>query len=173
MTSSFSFAVLDRFVADLEHQIQAAIADISPASTPTIRCRFQQGRLLVLSEDQVAAVTAADRDQRFKALALAMGQELEAAELLPDEILDDNGEVSARLYLRELGTASPYAARTWNWQPTVAIAESADVDTVEDSAPDLPTQGTEVTSSSLGIFLWISLAKPTRSWSVSPWTTPK
>ncbi len=162
MTSSFSFAALDRFVADLEHQIQAAIADISPASTPTIRCRFQQGRLLVLSEDQVAAVTAADRDQRFKALALAMGQELEAAEL-PDEVLDDNGEVSARLYLRELGTASPYAARTWNWQPTVAIAESADADTVEDSAPDLPTQGTEVTSSSL-----VLLSHPTDDEDVLP-----
>ena len=148
MTSSFSFAALDRFVAALEHQIQAAIADISPASPPTIRCRFQQGRLLVLSEEQVAAITAVDRDKRFKALALAMGQGLEIAEL-PDEVLDDNGELSARLYLRELGTASPYAARTWNWQPPPAAAESAAASSAEDAATDRHAQGTEITSSSL------------------------
>ncbi|NEQ42764.1 MAG: hypothetical protein F6K00_04040 [Leptolyngbya sp. SIOISBB] len=163
MTSSFSFAALDRFVAALEHQIQAAIADASPNSPPTIRCRFQQKRLLVLSEEQVAAVTAADRDERFKALALAMGQGLEAAEI-PDEVLDENGELSARLYLRQLGTASPYAARTWNWQPADTTAAIADATTdAEDAVADVPPQVTEVTSSSL-----VLLSHPTDDEDVLP-----
>lgn len=148
MTSTFSFAALDRFVAALEHRIQAAIAETTPDSPPTIRCRFQQKRLLVLSEDPVAAVTAVDRDERFKALALAMGQGLEAADI-PDEVLDDNGELSARLYLRQLGTASPYAARTWNWQPAATTAAIAGATDDEDTVADVPPQVTEVTSSSL------------------------
>lgn len=138
MTSSFSFAALDRFVAALEHRIQGAIADLSPTPPPTIRCRFQQRRLLVLSEDQAAAVTATERDERFKALALAMSQGLEAADL-PAEVLDDNGELPVRLYLRQRGTASPYAARSWGWQPADTVTElfdSADASKVADHDTD-------------------------------------
>lgn len=125
MTSSTSFAALDRFVANLEHRIQHAIAEILPEATPTIRCRFQQGRLLVLSEDVDTAETTFDRDERFKSLALAMNTGLAETEL-PEALIDDKGELPVRLYLRRRGTASPYAARSWGWQPADAVADLFD-----------------------------------------------
>lgn len=125
MTSSSSFAALDRFVAALEYRIQSAIAQTDPQSPPTIRCRFQQGRLLVLSEDSDTAVTAAERDERFKSLALALGKSLTEIEL-PEEFLDAEGELPVRLYLRKLGTASPYAARSWGWQPADTVIDLFD-----------------------------------------------
>ena len=125
MTSSSSFAALDRFVAALEYRIQEAIAQTAPAAPPTIRCRFQQGRLLVLSEDTQTAVTAAERDDRFKTLALAVGAGLAKTEL-PEALLDAAGALSVRLYLRRRGTASPYAARNWGWQPADVVADLFD-----------------------------------------------
>ncbi len=135
MTSTSSFAALDRFVAALENRIQSAIAQTLPEAAPTIRCRFQQGRLLVLSEDIVAAATATERDERFKALALAMSTGLTESEL-PEDFLDDTGELPVRLYLRKRGTASPYAARSWSWQPVDVTADLLDAagDPVLDSS---------------------------------------
>ncbi|MGD1927751.1 MAG: hypothetical protein ACFB12_02480 [Leptolyngbyaceae cyanobacterium] len=146
MTSTSSFAALDRFVAALEHRIQAAIAPTLPAAAPTIRCRFQQGRLLVLSEDTVAAATATERDERFKALALAMGTGLAATEL-PAEFLDDTGELPVRLYLRKRGTASPYAARSWGWQPVDDTADG--LDAAGDAALDSSEPAMEGTAGAL------------------------
>lgn len=126
-SSSSSFAALDQFVEALEHRIQVAIAQTTSTTgtSPIIRCRFQQGRLLVLSEEGQAAATAAERDERFKALAVAMSTGLAETDL-PDQLLDSEGELPVRLYLRKLGTASPYAARSWGWKPADAIAELFD-----------------------------------------------
>ena len=146
MTSSTSFAALDRFVAVLEQRIQAAIAPTSP-SPPTIRCRFQQRRLLVLSEDEVAAATATERDDRFAALALAMNTGLTATEL-PTELLDDNGELPVRLYLRQRGMASPYAARSWGWQPADAVPNLFD-DAEAVTPPENQSSESEVAAGSL------------------------
>ncbi|RZM77753.1 hypothetical protein [Leptolyngbya iicbica] len=181
MTSSFSFAALDRFVASLEQSIQQAIAETMPDTTPTIRCRFQQGRLLVLSEDKVAAVTADDRDQRFTALAVALDQSLQATEV-PDDILTDDGELSVRLYLRELGTASPYAARTWHWQQSLAIADLPDSEASEETEFKVEAPSPEVTSSSIVLVSpshddtadeAAASATPTSVWqAVKGWTEP-
>jgi hypothetical protein len=183
MTSSFSFAALDRFVAALEQSIQQAIAETVPDTPPTIRCRFQQGRLLVLSEDKVAAITAVDRDERFTALAVALDQSLQATEL-PDDIWADDGELSVRLYLRELGTASPYAARTWHWQPSLAIAELPDAEDDEAAALKAEMPSPDVTSSSLVLVPQLSdddtaapatgeSATPTSVWqTLKGWTEP-
>ncbi|MDB9525581.1 hypothetical protein PN498_06245 [Oscillatoria sp. CS-180] len=129
MTSSSSFAALDQFVAALEHRIQTAIAQLSPDAPPTIRCRFQQGRLLVLSEDNQTAVTATERDRRFKALALSMSQGLTETELL-EEFLNSEGELPVRLYLRKRGTASPYAARSCGWKPADTVSDLFDPPTI-------------------------------------------
>lgn len=126
MTSSSSFAALDRFIAALEYRIQEAIAQASPEEPTTIRCRFQQGRLLVLSEHSETAVTKAERDRHFKALALSMGKSLADLDF-PQEMLNGDGEVAVRFYLRKRGTASPYAARSCGWKPTDATAEVIDL----------------------------------------------
>jgi hypothetical protein len=122
MTSSSSFAALDQCVAALENRIQTAIAQTTPKAPPVIRCRFQQGRLLVLSEDDETAITVDERDARFKALAVAMTTSLTEIEL-PDVLLNDNDELPVRLYLRKRGTASPYAARNWGWRPADAVTD--------------------------------------------------
>ena len=116
-SSSASFAELDRFVAVLESRVQKAIAQTTKYTPPIIRCRFQQQRLLLLSEATQVAATASKREARFRALMRAIDTELTAMEL-PSELLNSEGKVSMRLYLRQRGTASPYAARTWSWQPT-------------------------------------------------------
>ncbi len=125
MTSSSSFAAIDRFVAALEYRIQSAIAQMTRETPPTIRCRFQQGRLLVLAEDTEAAASEMEREQRFQTLASAMGQGLSETEL-PEELLGAHGELSVRLYLRKRGTASPYADRSWGWKPADAVSELFD-----------------------------------------------
>ncbi|MEM6518116.1 MAG: hypothetical protein AAF722_02155 [Cyanobacteria bacterium P01_C01_bin.70] len=155
MTSSTSFAALDRLVAALEQRIQAVIAEMSPETLPTIRCRFQQGRLLVLSEDKAAATTAAARDERFNALALAMSTGLAETEL-PEELLDDNGELPVRLYLRQQGTASPYAARSWGWQPADTIVELFDSAESEGAAAEESSSASEVPAGAL-----VLLSSPT------------
>ena len=114
MTSSSSITLLDRFVATLEGRIQKVINQTKD-DAPTVRCRFQQGRLLVLSEDPQIASTAPGRDQRFRTLALAISQVLNETDL-PEGILTSDGVLPLRLYLRQLGTSSPYAARNWKWQ---------------------------------------------------------
>jgi len=173
MTSSTTFAALDRFVAALEHRIQEAIAERSPTSSPTIRCRYQQGRLLVLSEDEVAAATAAERDERFAALALAMNQGLAATEL-PEALLDDNGELPVRLYLRQRGNASPYAARSWGWQPADTVADLFDTAESDGVPSHEDARESEISSGSL-----VLLSKPSdddhedavtaaQSWSAAP-----
>jgi hypothetical protein len=135
MTSSSSFAALDRFVESLEYRIQEEISQTAPEAPPTIRCRFQQGRLLVLSEDSQTAVTAVDRDERFKSLAVAMGTALTTIEL-PEALLDAEGELPVRLYLRQRGTASPYAARSWGWKPADEITDLFDQPSSESSLPE-------------------------------------
>lgn len=135
MNSSSSFAVIDQFLAELESRIQEAIASTPTEPTPTIRCRFQQGRLLVLSEDAETADTSAERDRRFKSLAVAMGSALTAINL-PEGVLDDTGELPVRLYLRQRGIASPYAARSWGWRPSDAVVELFDAGQEEDVSSD-------------------------------------
>ncbi|MGD1860821.1 MAG: hypothetical protein ACFB0E_12720 [Leptolyngbyaceae cyanobacterium] len=148
MTSSTSFATLDRLVAALEQRIQAAIAETATATAPTIRCRFQQRRLLVLSEDETAAVTAMERDERFNMLALALSTGLAETEL-PEELLEDNGELSVRLYLRQQGTASPYAARSWGWQPADTLGELFDSAELEGLAVEESSSQSEVPAGAL------------------------
>ncbi|MBE7382225.1 MAG: hypothetical protein F6J95_012545 [Leptolyngbya sp. SIO1E4] len=145
-SSSLSFAELDRFVAALEYRIQSAIAQTADQAPPTIRCRFQQKRLLVLSEDSQAASTARGRDERFKALALAIGAGLTETEL-PESLLTSEGKLPVRLYLRQRGTASPYAARNWSWQPADAV--SGLFDHPNDSSPPAPKDTHEVEAGSL------------------------
>lgn len=127
-SSSSSFASvdsLDSFVATLEYQIQEAIArTVDPA--PNVRCRFHQGRLLVLSEASEAAETSTERDKRFRQLAFSIGQGLAATEL-PQSVLTATDDLSVRLYLRQLGTASPYAARSWRWRLTDLSDRSSNV----------------------------------------------
>ncbi len=115
MTSSVSFHDFDQVVAAIEDRIQAAIAH-SMESAPTIRCRFQQGRLLVLAEDAHTAATAAERSRRFKALARSLNVSLLGMDL-PPAWHGQKGWLPVRFYLRQQGNASPYAARNWQWKP--------------------------------------------------------
>ncbi len=133
MTSSSSSVNLsNRFVGVLEHRIQAAIAQVTEHS-PVVRCRFQQGRLLVLSEDPQVASTASERDRRFRTLAFAISKGLVAVEL-PRSILTVEGELPVRLYLRQQGKTNPYAARNWKWRPADGTAELFDQSNPELSA---------------------------------------
>ncbi|NER79814.1 MAG: hypothetical protein F6K42_09580 [Leptolyngbya sp. SIO1D8] len=125
MTASPSLAELDRFVMALEGRIQAVIAQTTEHAPPTIRCRFQQGRLLVLSEDTHAASTAPARNQRFRKLAIATGTGLTETEF-PEALLTAENALPVRLYLRQRGTASPYAARNWSWKPADVVSDLFD-----------------------------------------------
>ncbi|MEO1094874.1 MAG: hypothetical protein AAFX01_08240 [Cyanobacteria bacterium J06638_28] len=141
MTSSFPVPDIEPIVAVLESRIQAKIAD-QVNTPPTIRCRFQQGRLLVLAEDDHAAVTVNERNQCFKALARATNTALMDAELAAGlRPLED--ALSVRLYLRQRGTASPYAVRNWTWKPAAPAPRQGNpavVPTIENSVTD-PMQG--------------------------------
>lgn len=118
MTSSFFIPDIDieHVVASLEARIQAAIARKANEIPPTIRCRFQQGRLLVLAEDDQAANTADARNQCFKVLARATNTVLMDRELRAGLGTSEDA-LAVRLYLRQRGTASPYAVRNWIWKP--------------------------------------------------------
>lgn len=120
-SSSSSITLLDHFVAALEGRMQTAMNQTKD-DAPTVRCRFLQGRLLVLSEAPQVASTAPERDQRFRTLALSISQVLDEIEV-PKGILTAEGILPLRLYLRQSGTASPYAARNWKWQRTNAVSD--------------------------------------------------
>ncbi|MEM9004147.1 MAG: hypothetical protein AAGE59_11565 [Cyanobacteria bacterium P01_F01_bin.86] len=119
-SSSSSVTLSDRFVAVLESHIQEVMAQ-KTETPPLVRCRFQQGRLLVLSETLAIASTASERDRQFRTLALSIRRVLAETEL-PEGILAADGTLPMRLYLRQQGTASPYAARSWKWQSTDVIS---------------------------------------------------
>ena len=120
-SSSSSVNLAGRFISTLEHHIQVAIAQTTEQS-PLVRCRFQQGRLLVLSEDTRIASTALERDRQFRALAFAISKGLTAIDL-PNSVLTSEGELPIRLYLRQRGKTNPYAARNWQWRHTDETAD--------------------------------------------------
>ncbi|WP_008314754.1 hypothetical protein [Leptolyngbya sp. PCC 6406] len=111
----------ESFLVALETRLQAAIA---PA-LGSVRCRVLQGRLLVLLEETTPATDEAGRQQRFGALAIAVRQSLLETEL-PEELPLVEGHLPVRLYLRQLGQTSPYAARNWGWKPADDLADLFD-----------------------------------------------
>jgi len=131
MNAAYALAALDRFVAALEARLQRAIAPIQPDCT--LRCRLQQGRLLVLAEERRVAVTARDREARFSTIIDALQTELPKP-ALPEGFLNEDGTLSVRLYLRQLGMASPYAAKGWQWQP-VEMVPPTPADTEAETIP--------------------------------------
>ncbi|MEM0981396.1 MAG: hypothetical protein AAGH78_14115 [Cyanobacteria bacterium P01_H01_bin.58] len=135
MTSSFPVPDIESIVAVLESRIQANIV-CQTITPPTIRCRFQQRRLLVLAEDDNAAVTAHERNQCFKALARATHTALMDAELVTGlEPFKD--ALSVRLYLRQRGTASPYAVRNWAWKPAAPAPRPGNPAVVSTVVPEI------------------------------------
>ncbi|MEB3268966.1 MAG: hypothetical protein VKJ09_10545 [Leptolyngbya sp.] len=133
MTSPVSPAPFDAFLVALETRIQGAIA----SGMGTIHSRVHQGRLLVLLEEPAAATALPQRRQRFTALAAAVGQGLMETEL-PEALALSGGDLPVRLYLRQRGQASPYAACHWRWQPADAVSDLFDPPT---AAPPPPPGG--------------------------------
>jgi hypothetical protein len=111
-----SSPVFDAFLVALETRMQAAIA----SGLGTLQCRVHQGRLLVLLEEPTAAAETAQRRQRFAAMVTAVRQGLMETEL-PEGLTLQEGVLPVRLYLRQRGQTSPYAACNWRWQPDDAV----------------------------------------------------
>jgi tetratricopeptide (TPR) repeat protein len=143
----FSAALEARIQAEIAADADAAGADAPDADAPDadaadaetlVRCRVQQQRLLVLAEETAIATDEASRDRHFKILAIATQKGL-IGTALPEALLNETGQLPVRLYLRQKGQASPYAARRWSWQPVDAVAELFDArerpSSFDDSSP--------------------------------------
>jgi tetratricopeptide (TPR) repeat protein len=128
-----SSPVFDAFLVALETRMQAAIA----SGLGTLQCRVHQGRLLVLLEEPTAAAETAQRRQRFAAMVTAVRQGLMETEL-PEGLTLQEGVLPVRLYLRQRGQTSPYAACNWRWQPDDAVDDLFAPPAAKAEAPPAP-----------------------------------
>lgn len=122
MTVSSSFTEIDHWAAAIEHRLQMDVTQRTTQRPPTIRCRFQQGRLLVLVEDDQITPTSRIQKARLRVLLRLLKAVLSQMDL-PAETVDVANQLPVRFYLRVRGTVSPYASYDWNWRPQRRDAE--------------------------------------------------